>query len=307
MLNKKEKPDIDTLLSKALKCSETPSHELMRKVKSQLIKEDSILKKYTLKRSFTVAAVVAAVMILSTTALAAWYFLKPSQIADQLGDEKLSSAFDDNKNTITGKSETSGNYVFTLLGVVSGKDITDNPTYNEIGDILSDRTYTVVAIQKKDGSPMPSPQDDEYTNTTFYISPYVKGLKPWQVNMNTLNGGYYETVVDGVMYRISDCNAVTMFADKGVYLGINSGSFYNPEAFSYDEATGVLSPNKDFDGVNVVYDLPIDKALADPEKAAQCLNNLFGSGEDDSDDTQQQQSDTNVDTDSLPAIIIDSE
>ncbi|HBD63072.1 MAG TPA: hypothetical protein DC038_01420, partial [Clostridiales bacterium] len=189
-----------------------------------------------------------------------------------------SAAFNSDTAININASVTSGDYIFTLLAIVSGKDITDQPIYIN-GDILSDRTYSIVAIQKSDGSPMPSVQDDEYGNMPFYVSPYIKGLKPWQVNAHTMNGGHSEMVVDGVMYRIIDCDEITMFADRGIYLGINTGSFYNSDAFIFNEKTGELKSNPDFEGTSAVFDLPIDKALANPEKSQQYLDTLLNTDE----------------------------
>lgn len=275
MTMKNEKSNVDFLLRKALTSSEKPTPELMQKVKSQYIKEEPILRKSTIRRSFsTVAAAAMALVIFATTAFAASYFLKPSDVANQFGDKTLSAALDSPTAVNINQSVSAGDYTFTLLGLVSGQDITDKPTYNSNGDILSDRTYTVVAIQKKDGSPMPAAQDENYPS--FYVSPYIKGLKPWQVNAHTLNGGYIENVVDGVMYRIIDCDEVAMFADRGLYLGVNTGSFYNSEAFNYDENTGVLTADPYFDGISVVFDLPIDKSMADPAKAQTYLDKMLG-------------------------------
>jgi len=117
--------------------------------------------------------------------------------------------------------------------------------------------------------------DDEYGNPPFYVSPYIKGLEPWQVNAHTMNGGYSEMVVDGIMYRILDCDEIMMFADRGVYLGISTGSFYDSQAFIYDDQTGELKANPDYDGSSVVFDLPLDKKYADPERAEQYLNSLY--------------------------------
>lgn len=266
--------NMDFLLKKAMATSETPDAELVQKVKYRLSKEEAILRKSTVKRSFSTAvAAVVALLAITTTAFAAWYFLKPSEVADKFEDHALSTAFNSDTAVNINASATSGGYTFTLLAIVSGKDITDHPVYSN-GEIRDDRTYAVAAIQKADGSPMPTTQDDEYGNPPFYVSPYIMGLKPWQVNAHTLNGGYSETVVDGVMYRIIDCDGITMFADRGVYLGVNTGSSYDSQAFIFDEQSGKLKANPDFDGSSVVFDLPLDLKLANPEKARQYLDTM---------------------------------
>lgn len=262
------------LLKNALSSTETPNPELVQRVKNRQILEGSTLRKTTIKRSFSMAAAaVITLIIFTTTAFAAWYYLKPSDIANKFNDSALSAAFESESAVNINQSITSGNYTFTLLATVSGSDLTDHP-FNSNGEILSDRTYAVLAIQKADGSPMPSTMDDEYGSVSFYVSPYVKGLKPWDVNAHTLKGGHSDWVVDGVMYRILACDEVSMFADRGVYLGVNIGSFYDSMAFIYNEQTGELKANPDNDGSSVVFDLPLDKSLADPVKAQEYLDNM---------------------------------
>lgn len=269
--------NMDALLQKSLSSSETPDPELVQKIKYEV--KEKTMKKSIIRRFFgTTAAAVLASVFITTTAFAAWYFLKPSEVADKFENRALSAAFNSDTAININASVTSGDYIFTLLAIVSGKDITDQPIYIN-GDIRSDRTYSIVAIQKSDGSPMPSVQDDEYGNMPFYVSPYIKGLKPWQVNAHTMNGGHSEMVVDGVMYRIIDCDEITMFADRGIYLGINTGSFYNSDAFIFNEETGELKSNPDYDGTSAVFDLPIDKALANPEKSQQYLDTLLNTDE----------------------------
>lgn len=268
---------VDLLLKEALSSTETPPPGLVSNLKSALKKEEPIVHKFEISRIFrTVAAAAAVLALLTTTAFAAWFFLKPGAIASRLGDKTLAEAF--KTADIDGRSITSGEYVFTLLGVVSGMEITDSPTYNGGGDVLGDRSYAVVAIQRKDGSPMPAVEDPAYGYPPFYISPYIKGLKPWQVNAHTLNGGHIDTVAEGVMYRLLECDEVTMFADRGIYLGINTGKFYNSKAFSFDEETGVLTANPEYSGSSAVFDLPVDRALANPAKARQYLDSLPGMG-----------------------------
>jgi len=239
-------------------------------------KEKPVMQKNTIKFSFsTVAAVALVFMLLTTTAFAAWHFLGPSDVADKMGNSALSAAFESESAVNINEAIEADDYIFTLLAIVSGSDITDHPIYNSNGDILSDRTYAVLAIQKADGSPMPSPMDDEYE--PFMISPFIKGQKLWQVNAFTLYGGYSAIVVDGILYIMFDCSDITMFADRGVYLGVNKGlSMSNLlDAFVLNEQTGEITANPYFDGPNVIFELPFDKNLADPEKAEQFLNNLF--------------------------------
>lgn len=264
--------NVDMLLKNALSSTEKPNPELVQKVKYSQIKEVTILKKTTIRRLLTTAAtVVMSFTIFTSTAFAAWYFMKPSEVAGKFEDTALSAAFESESAVNINESVTSGGYNFTLLALVSGKDITDHPIYDD-GGIKSDRTYAVLAIQKADGSPI----DDEYGVPAFFVSPYVKGQKPWQLNAHTLSGGSSEMVVDGILYRIFECDEITIFADRGLYLGVNTGSISDQRgAFIYNEQTGELRANPDYDGSSAVFTLPVDESLADPVKAQEYLDKMW--------------------------------
>jgi len=237
-------------------------------------KEKPNMKKPIFKSFGTVAAAFLIAMVITTTVFATWYFMRPSEIAEHVGDTALSAAFESDTAININHSITSGDHIFTLLAVVSGEDISDHPIYNSTGEIQSDRTYAVLAIQSADGSPMPSPMDAEYQ--PFAVSPFIRGENPWRVNAFTMDGGSISMVVDGVMYVIADFTNVTKFADRGVYLGVNTGLMMGNilEAFSLNEQTGEITSTQDFDGSNAVFALPLDESFADPEMAEQFLDNL---------------------------------
>ena len=275
--------NLDSLLKAALSRTDTPDAELVQKVKYKLITEEPVLKKSAAKRSFRTAAVaVMAFALITTTAFAAWYFLKPSEVADHFKDYALSAAFESETAVNINASVTSGDYTFTLLAIVTGKDITDMPYYSE--EVQDERTYVVVAIRNADGTPMPDTKDDKYGQTSFFASPLVKGLNPARVNALSMNGGYSETVVDGILYRIVECDGVAMFADRGLYFAICTDTFYDKDAFIYNEQTGEIKANPNYNGASAVFDLPIDKSLADPEKAEQYLENMYQQPDEDNAD-----------------------
>ncbi|MDR2446490.1 MAG: DUF4179 domain-containing protein [Treponema sp.] len=325
--------DVDSLLKNALRSSETPDAGLVQKVKYRMkhksIKEEPVLKKQTIKHSFGVAAVVAAIMLITATAFAAWHFLSPGDVADKTGNTALKAAFYSETAVNINESVTSGGYTFTMLAVVSGKDITDMPYYS--ADVQDERTYAVVAIQNADGTPFGdygdailsapatddgsaaglSKHDEDGTITNlspiFFASPLVKGLKPWEVNAATMNGGYSEVVADGVLYRVVECDDVTMFADRGLYFGIASTAFISNGTFLYNERTGEITANPDFDGASAVFYLPIDNSLADPEKAAQYLDGLNASVENDGDVETPPGTGNGADTEGIAPLLLPSE
>lgn len=123
---------------------------------------------------------------------------------------------------------------------------------------------------------MPATSEPEYGQDPFFVSPLIKGLKPWQVNITTMNGGYSEAVIDGIMYRLIECDGVEMFADRGVYLAVSNGSsFFSKDAFAYNESTGEISANNDYKGTAILFELPLDPTKADPVKAESYLQELL--------------------------------
>ena len=55
-----------------------------------------------------------------------------------------------------------------------------------------------------------------------------------------------------------------------------------------DETTGLITESKDYDGLNILFDLPLDPAKADPERAKQYVDSLWADTDDDSLETPSQ-------------------
>jgi len=253
-----------------------PSDDLIQKTKYKMKKEKPIM----IKRSFKTAIIAAAlVMLLATAAFAAWHLLTPpltpSEVADELDNQKLSAAFSGENAININASQTARGYTFTLMSIVSGNDISDQ-YIRQNGQIRNDCTYAVVAIQKTDGSPMLD--DFDSNDDIFYISPYLEGYNPWLINAHNLRGGATEIIIDGVRYYLFETDDISIFAHKKVYVGIHHGRTppHANGAFILDELTEEIIPNPAYDGIKVLFDLPIDKALADPEKARAFLDDILG-------------------------------
>ncbi len=222
-----------------------------------------------MKHSFrTVAAAAAAVLLLTVSVFAVWSLLRASDVAETFENHALSAAFESAGAIEINQSVTSGGYIFTLLGIVSGEDLSENVSFNE-GIALKDRTYAALAIRRADGEPMTGEE-------SFFSTPLIKGLKPWQFNAASMNGGYSQTVIDGVLYRIDECDTVAVFADRGLYFGITTDMFIDNRTFVYNEETGEVTVNPAFDGASALFDLPIDLSLADAEKAEDYIKKITG-------------------------------
>ena len=261
---------LEQLLKQALSSTAEPSEALNQKIKYR-IKEKNTMK--PVRRKFAVAFIAAVIFIMTGSVFAAWQLLSPKQVAENLGDKSLAKAFDSKNAVQINKSVTSGDYTFTLLGITSGKNLSDFRSSDQ--DIQPDRTYVVVSIERKDGSPIPEMSDENYNEPSFIVSPLIKGQKPWMVNIFTMNGASCECVVNGVIYRIVECDSIEMFADRGVYLYVGTGNFINNEKVSYNEETGEITLNENYKEASALFDLPLDVKKADHAKAEQYLEELL--------------------------------
>ena len=280
------KKDIDLLLEIALTPMELPDQELndqiLRRVKErQDMKNDQVRN----RRRIPAAALVTAciLMLCSSTAFAVYKYLTPAEAATEVDDKALRQAFLGEDAILVNETQESGGYRVTLLGSVAGRRISDFMETDDHGEVLDDRIYTVVAIERADGTPMPDTSSDEYGNEAFYVSHYIRGLDPKLYSVMRMGGGYTAFVKNGVQYRILDMDNIEMFADRGIYVGVSAGTFYDAEAYVYNAETGEMRRNESYTGVNALFRLPVDASKADPAAAEAYLKAL----DDDTDQMEE--------------------
>ncbi len=144
---------------------------------------------HSLKRTLLLAAVI--ICLIGTTVFAAFRLLSAVDVANMLGDTELAQYFE--KQGSVSDAVTDGDYKATVLGITNGKNLSKFKSSS--GKLSPERTYAVVAVEKTDGSPMTF--DDN-----ILVTPLIEGLKPWQYNIFTMNGGYTADIINGVLYRI---------------------------------------------------------------------------------------------------------
>lgn len=223
------------------------------------------------KKKYQAIALAACLSLTfcSITGFAAYRYFTPSQLAEEMDDEKLAKAFAGENAVPVNESQEFGDYKITFLGITKGTDIRDYMVQDDAANQLDDRMYVAMAIERRDGTPMPETGEEP-----FFASLYVAGLNPNQYNSITMHGGYTEFVRDGILYRMLETNNVEMFADRGIYFGVNSGVFYDSQAYHFHESTGEITRNEDFDGINALFSVPIDKSKGDPAAAEALLREL---------------------------------
>lgn len=259
---------LDEILFDALAPRQKPDDALNRKIRMRM--KGRTMEQRS-RRLQTAAAIVTAVVIgSSVTAFAAWRYLSPKEVAQEIEDDRLAIEFEQNNGLAQVETQSCGGYDITLLGIVSGAKISDFSEHTA-EDIAEDKTYIAVAIAHSDGTPMPGMRDADYDPYKMFVSPYIRGLNPADYNAYTLAGGFSDFVKDGVEYRILETANVEVFADRGIYVGVSEGMAYNNQAFVYDEECGEISRRADYQGVNALFVLPVDIAKADKEKAAEIL------------------------------------
>ena len=265
---------LELIIKNALNQQHEAEETLNRSIKKQIRENRNMEHNNNRKKKFVPSVVMISLMVLimSVTVIGATRFLSSKQAAEKMGYDNVAAAFEGDEAIQIKETKEAGDYQISLLGITSNDELS-NLLSPDTG-LETGSTYAVVAIAKKDGTPMPDVSSDEYQKESFFVSPLIKGLNPSQYNIASMNGGYAEDVIDGIAYRIIQCDNIEVFADKGLYLSVNNGTLYNSNAYNYDETTGEISVNEDYNGINLLFDLPIDKDKADANKAAVYLKNL---------------------------------
>lgn len=269
------KNSMDELLKTALTPMDVPTKKLNNQILAKTKEKNFMRNKYQKKKLSVAACFAACVLVMgSVTAVAAYRYLSPKDVAVELADNKLEQAFLSEAAIYVNETQEGGGYRVTLLGSVAGENISNFLSYDENNEVEADKIYTVLAIEHADGTPMPDTSSEEYGKETFLASHYVQGLNPVKYNIMSMGGGYSEFVRDGVQYRLIEMHNIEMFADREIYVGINSGTFYDVNAYDFDEETGKITRNEGYEGLNALFKLPLDADKADSEAAKAYLESM---------------------------------
>lgn len=266
--------EFDELVRRALSPKDEPNFWLNQKILNR-IKEQKTMTKSKKKLSVAVLIAILVLCLGSVTVYAAWKYLSASEVSQNMEDSKLSDAFTGRQAVTINETQCYGGYQITLLSIISGENLSEHPSFDN-GSILSDRTYAVVAIEHADGTPMPDTSEDAYANLNFFASPLIAGYNPVLYNIASMNGNHSTMTEDGILYRLLECDNVEIFADQDLYLCVSDSVFYNPAAYFYDELTGKISRNESYNGLNALFRLPLDPSKANPQKAAEYAESLWG-------------------------------
>lgn len=224
-------------------------------------------------------ALVAAAACFGVGVYAAGNLLSGREVAAAAGNAPLADLFDDPAAIAVNETQSDAGYDVTLLGLVSGENLNEHwsSSWGKAGP--AGRTYAVLAVEHSDGIPMDdlaAEQDFSLSNSMVWPALAIPDCPPasyW------FSPDRQDIVLEGVRYLLVSCDDLTVFADREVVLCVSTGSpFFSTAAFAYDEATGAITPQADYVGVNLVFDLPLDPAEADPQAAKAMLAQWAGAG-----------------------------
>ncbi len=300
MSEKKEQDRLNELLREALQDEAfTPSPALNRQLLSKAEMEENHMKKRANTRlPRAAAAAIACCIVLggTGTAIAAHRYLTAGEISDHVSDNsRLADAFESIRAIAVNETQRSGEYAFTLFGLVSGSDLAPYVPDEQADSLSEKRTYAAVAIERLDGGAMPE--------NSFCVSPLIGGVDFMTANNGTMDTSLIWFTQDDVTYELMACDDLEIFADRGVWLSVVDQFGAETRAYEMDASTGAYSKKADYDGIAALFKLPLDPAKADQNAADTYLAALTAAQADDAADTEGTTGDT--DADGHPAWITD--
>lgn len=206
-------------------------------------------------RKIVVAILLLCLMGVPASVYAYFHYMTPVQVAEEMGLHKLAKQFGKKQNEV--KSIISKGYQINYLGIVTGKNLEKGLKGAEVD---REKTYIVTAIYKENGTVM------TYSDR-FFVSPLIEGLEPVHYNLSTMNGSAIRMLQNGILYSITTCDSMGIFADKTMYLAVQEGDSLNSKAYTLNKATGEIKANVDYAKVNVLIPIQLDKSMADQKKA----------------------------------------
>lgn len=285
-----------------------PEHELTRVQQEQILHKALQHIEGTHRQTATVrrvrrpvwrlvAAAAALCCLCAGGVAAAGHFLAPAQVAQQMEQRDLATLFAGADAVPVEETQQAGDYTVTLLGLTSGANVTEYWSSDwEGSDAPRDRSYAVLAVSRRDGTPM-ADLDAETTDVTVsnsLVSPVLAApdCPLMEYNVYTMNGARHDLVEEGVHYILVETDLLEPFADKNpqlaVMLSSTAGISDLLNGYTQDPETGTIAPKAGMESQCLLFDLPIDESKADPEQAAALRDQWLGTGDTAAENTDGQ-------------------
>lgn len=283
-MNKKKEEKLDEILYDSLSPIYEPAQELNRQILEGRPKEAIIMKHPRFTKT-AAAAAIACIIAVGGTAYAAYRYLSPSQVAEQVSDNNaLADAFQSSSAIASDEAQTSNGYDIRLLGLVSGSGLSPYVDEGQVDGLKDRQTYAALAISRTDGTAI-DPEDGGKC-----ISPLINGVDWKTANNGTLDAGLHWFVEEGVLYELLECDDLEIFAGRGVQIGVVENFGDETSAFSMDADTGIYKKNESYTGTCALFDLPLDRSKADEKAADAYIRDLLsGAKEEDTSGASEEE------------------
>ena len=285
-----------------------PERELTRAQQERILQqalqrvEDTCRPTVTVRRArwpvWRLVAVAAALCCLCAGGVAAaGHFLAPAQVAQQMEQQDLASLFAGDDAVPVEETQQAGDYTVTLLGLTSGANVTEYWSSDWEGtDAPRGRSYAVLAVSRRDGTPMADldAEAPDVTVSNSLVSPVLAApdCPLMEYNVYTMNGARHDLVEEGVHYILVETDLLEPFADKNpqlaVVLNSTEGISDLLNGYTQDPETGTIAPKAGTESRCLLFDLPIDESKANPEQAAALRDQWLGTGDAAAENTDGQ-------------------
>lgn len=207
--------------------------------------------------------IIAVVLALTVPAcaFAGFRLLSAGDTALLMDDEELAKAFNTKENRVITVED--GEYAISLIGLVSGEDFKKSGCMADEAEqkmfSREEMTYVAIAIQRRDGVPIES-----FDEADFYMTMLIEGKDPMQWNSATFGNSYRGMLNNGVLYYITECDRIQAFADHKLYVAVIEGVISpGREAINFDDISGNISLNPDYNKAHALFEAEIDPSKAD--------------------------------------------
>lgn len=276
-----------------------PEHELTRAQQERILQQTMQRIEGTRRPAVTVrrarlpvwrlvAAAAALCCLCAGGVAAAGHFLAPAQVAQQMEQWDLAALFAGPDAVPVEETQQTGDYTVTLLGLTSGANVTEYwSSAWEGSDAPQGRSYAVLAVSRRDGTPMEDldAETPDVTVSNSLVSPVLAApdCPLMDYNVYTMNGARRDLVEEGGHYILVETDLLEPFADKNpqlaVVLNSTAGISDLLNGYTQDPETGTIAPKAGMESQCLLFDLPIDESKADPEQAATLRDQWLGKGD----------------------------
>lgn len=205
------------------------------------------------------AAAIAVILLLSVTVFAFSYLLSAEEIADNLGEKDIAELFKDSETQM--QTVSNGIYDVIFLGKATGTAL----SFAEGFDAEEAKTYAVFAIRRTDGTALSLGE-----GMPLQLAPVIEGYMPYRTWNVLVGASGFE--YEGVLYYLFDYENLEIFADRTVSVAVIEGDLFPTAEILTLDGNGKVVYGEEYEGMKGIFDLPMDKAKADPKAAEELLS-----------------------------------